>query len=331
MSGSGRRRFADLTIEWDRGDLALDPFGPILPLEVERPPASDHETPADIVIEGRAVSQATPSPAEHGAEPVLYHGSTQCFRRGQELILWDRASTLTIGGDGQHILAHVHASSIEQPFHFSSVTVMMAVLLALRSHGYFHLHAAGARWSDGQTWLVPGESSSGKSTLALSLFAAGASWLSDDALLLRPEREGVEAVGWARPIRMTTATAAAFPHLQPMLVRCAAGSDRDYEVDPREAFSGRALVAGGPPLTLGFPRIAGEPHTRVSELDRAEAFGRILHACAWVASEHLPGRAQQLELLGRLVDTARAFDVAVGSRVLTEPDAVVEVIRQRIG
>jgi hypothetical protein len=189
---------------------------------------------------------------------------------------------------------------------------------------------AGACWPDGETWLVPAESGGGKSTLALALFAAGARWLSDDALLLCARGTEVEAIGWARMIRMTSRTATAFPALAPLLTRCPEGSARDFEIDPRSAFPALGQASASSPLTLLFPHNAGTASSTVVPLYRAEAFGRVLHACAWVAAEHLPGRQQQLDLLARLVDRARAFEVAVGSRILTDPSAAVAELQLQL-
>jgi hypothetical protein len=325
-----RLRFAELEIAWDASTLALDPFGPVLPLVLEQAPSAAADTAPpepDLAIIATRAAEPVPSPATHGATPVLFHGKTQCFHHQGRLSLWDGASLLEISSDGRRIDAWVHDSSLERVFHFSSVSVMMALLLALRHRGMFHLHAAAARWPDGETWLIPGESSSGKSTLALALFDTGAAWLSDDALLLRPARGSLDVVGWARMIRMTQQTALAFPALTSELTRCPPGSARDFEVDPRRVFAGRGITSAGGPFTLIFPRIGDGADTSAIELSAADAFGRTLHACAWVASDLVPRRAEQLETLARLVDTARSFEVRVGSRILNDPAATAAEIR----
>jgi hypothetical protein len=327
-----RRRLADLEIAWDAGDLPIDPFAPVLPLPADGAEAEpDLQVAPAITVRAKLAARPAPSPAQHGATPVLYHGSTCCFATEVGLVVWDGASILRIARDGRDIEAEVHTASLARVFHFSSVTVMMTLLLALRHHGLFHLHAAGARWPEGVTWLVPGESSSGKSTLALAAFAAGAQWLSDDAVLLRSSRDTLEVVGWWRMIRMTAQTAAAFPALQPLLSACPQGSARDFEVDPRRAFPGHSLAQATSPLVLLFPRIGESLESRALALDHAEAFGRVLHACAWVASEHLPQRDHQLALLARLVGAAPAFELHAGARVLQSPLAAIAEIRACLG
>jgi hypothetical protein len=323
-----RRRWAGIEIAWDTGDLPVDPFAPVVPLELEEPDTTAAQIA--ITIAARLVAAPTPSPEDNGGVPVIFHGTTRCYACSAGLVIWNGASTLSISPDGSRITALVHPSSLERAFHFSSVTVMMTLLLALRHHGLFHLHAAAARWAHGATWLVPGESGSGKSTLALALFAAGAAWLSDDAVLLRAAGADVEVIGWSRMIRMTTRTANAFPALRPMLTPCPTGSARDFEVDPRRAFPARGVTRATRPLVLLYPRIAETAESRSAALDHAEAFGRILHACAWVASEHLPGRDEQLTLLARLVGAAPAFELQTGTHLLHDPTAAIAEIRAQL-
>jgi len=271
------------------------------------------------------------SPASRGATPVLYHAGTLCFLDASGFWLWDGASRVHVSGDGTAIEAEVHERSFEQsPAYYASVTIMMALLLALRAHGYFHVHACAATWPDGERWLLPAESNAGKSTFGLALFSAGASFLSDDALLLRGSGADVEAIGWPRPMRMTHATAAAFPALAALATPCPPGSARDLEVDPRVAFVGRGVSSMTSPFALLFPGISHQPVSRVRALDRADAFGRLLHACAWVASEHVPRRDDQLELMRRLVDASPAYEVAVGTGMLRDPLAELAAIRSQL-
>lgn len=335
-----KRRVLDgLELAWEHGDLSCDPFEPAMPLlletadlDAENSPEStpgsptagrdDGTAPApDIAIHAALAPEPLPSPAQQGGVDVLYHGGTRCFLLDESLVVWDGASTLRIAPDGKRIEARVHASSLESPFTFSSVAVTMTLLLALRQHGRFHLHAAAARLPGGETWVIPGDSGCGKSSLALALFCSGARWVGDDVLLLRSSGSGVEAAGWARKVRVSEATATAFPRLASLMAPCPPGRARRWEIDLRRAFPGCGLLSVRPPLKLVFPTVGREGSSTAKPLGRAEALGRILHACAWVASEHLPYGRAQLDLLGRLVDGARCYEVCLGRRLLEEPAA----------
>jgi hypothetical protein len=323
------RRFGELTIAWECRDLSFDVVAAALPLEL--PTLDEHHAPGSATITVRAWSVPEPieDPTARGATPLLFHVGTRCSFDPSGFFLWDGASRVRVARGGALIEAEVHERSFERSHaYFASVTMMMALQMALRAHGYFHVHACGATWPDGERWLLPAESDAGKSTLALSVCSSGATFLSDDALVLRRVGVDVEALGWLRPMRMTRATAAAFPGLMALATPCPAGSARDFEVDPRVAFPGRGIAAMPSPFTLLFPRIADQEVSSVRALDRAEAFGRLLHACAWVASEHVPRRDEQLDVLRRLVAQSRADELAAGTGLLRDPVAEVGVLRE---
>lgn len=326
-------RFAGLQIAWDARALPLDPFAAALPLAIA-PDAvvsgAFDAGPADVEILARPIDVPAPSPVARGAAPVLFHATTRCFALDGTFVVWDGASELRVSPDGRRIEAHVHASSLEVPFRFSAVTVMMALLLALRAHGLFHLHAGAARMRDGRTWILPGESGAGKSTLALALFTAGAEWLSDDGVLLRASGDEIELVGWTRMLQITNATAEAFPALRPLLGPAPAGSLRDWRLDPRRAFPGRGLATARAPFVLVFPSVGDAEASRVAHLARADALGRALHACAWVATDAHPRRAEQLALFARLVDESPAFDLVGGRGLLRAPEAWVAEIEREV-
>ena len=326
------RRLGELTIAWDCGELTFDVVAAALPLALSGQDAPDAAgSGPSITVQVRRALAPLESPANSGATPALYHTSTRCFLDASGFWLWDGASRVHVSRDGTAIEAEVHERSFEQsPAYFASVTVMMALMLALRAHGYFHVHACAARWPDGERWLLPAESNAGKSTLGLALFSSGAGFLSDDALLLRGSGTEVEAIGWPRPMRMTHATAAAFPALSALSTPCPPGSARDLEIDPRVAFAGRGVASMTGPFTLLFPGISQMPVSQVRALDRAEAFGRLLHACAWVVSEHVPRRDEQLELMRKLIDASPAYEVAAGTGMLRDPLAELAAIRAQL-
>ena len=69
-----------------------------------------------------------------------------------------------------------------------------SLLKLFRPLGLYSLHAAGLVTKGGLGLLVIGPSGSGKSTLAIGLIRHGWHYLSDDAVLLRSQAEGVEAL-----------------------------------------------------------------------------------------------------------------------------------------
>ena len=68
------------------------------------------------------------------------------------------------------------------------------LLKLLRPLGLYSLHAAGIVSNAGLGFLIIGPSGSGKSTLAIGLARQGWHYLSDDAVLLRPQGDAIEAL-----------------------------------------------------------------------------------------------------------------------------------------
>lgn len=320
--------FAGLRIVWDSSALPFDAIAPALPLPLD-PDAVPHastSTGADLTLSARRIHARAPSPSERGAVPVLYQASTRCFARDGELLLWDGASELRVSADGRSIEADVHDASLEVPFRFHAVTVRMALFLALRAHGLFHMHAGAARDASGRTWLVPGESGAGKSTLSLALFATGAEWLSDDAVLVRAVENDVEVCAWTRFLQVTAATADAYPALRSSCVPCPEGSGRDWRIDPRHAFPRRGLQTARGPFVIVFPAVGEGERSHLTPLSRAEALGRAMHAAAWVATDAHPQREAQLAALAGLVDRARSFELVGGREWLADPVAAASAL-----
>ncbi|MBI2170227.1 MAG: hypothetical protein HYU28_12135 [Actinobacteria bacterium] len=82
--------------------------------------------------------------------------------------------------------------------------------VSLREAGFAQVHAAGVVYRD-RGLLLLGQRAAGKSTLAMRLMAAGASWVGNDLVYVRPAGDGCEMI--------------AFPHM----TRLAAGTIRDND------------------------------------------------------------------------------------------------------
>jgi HprK-related kinase B len=84
------------------------------------------------------------------------------------------------------------------------------------STGYLLCHAAGIAHRDAGIGLC-GTSGAGKSTLALALISRGATFVSNDRLLLRRSRGGFEMCGVPKLPRVNPGTILGNEHLHPML------------------------------------------------------------------------------------------------------------------
>ena len=82
-----------------------------------------------------------------------------------------------------------------------------------------------------------------------------------------------------------------------------------------------------PRLVNAFGRLHGGNEARHLTAVEPAPSRRVDRLLGRGAARH---RGEQLQLLSHLIGGARAFDVAVGSRILSDPVAVIGEIRRRV-
>ncbi len=245
--------------------------------------------------------------------PAFFQGNVRGLERRGEFRLIAPAAEIAIAADGRHIEARVDAGTLNERG-FANTTLFIAIAIALRQRGLFHLHAGALVRGSGSRVLVMGDSGAGKSTVTLALLDAGSRHLGDDTLFLT-ERDGrPRLLAFARPFHLAPATAAAFPTL-PATSRDANGKS-EVAID---ALPGHAVDRMEAPDLILFPVVTREPVTRAVPLDAAEAFGHALRSSALVAVDGMTHKVEQLALLRALLAKGRAFELQLGADWLADP------------
>lgn len=264
-------------------------------------------------------------PAGAEGQPIFFHGIVQARALEGAIVLTDGRSIARVAAGGAHIDLAVSPRSLEDQHAFEHVLALLALVVALRWRGLFHLHAAVLA-SGGGAVVVAGPAGSGKSTLALALLEhAGLAYLGDDAAFLALRSGGPRLLAFPRPFHVGAAAARAFPRVSSLL-GADIGSGGKRRLDPGVAFPGRALAEAEAPRLVLLPVVSGRPTTRVSPVSRAAALGALIESSAMVAVDELPGAAGHLALLGAALDRAVAFSVELGTDMLQDPRAVVRAI-----
>jgi hypothetical protein len=199
---------------------------------------------------------------------------------------------------------------------------LFAFLLLLSGKGLYGLHAAGVSWDD-YGILLAGSSGSGKTTLACALVRTGWQYLSDDAVLLRGGRSGVEALALGRPFHCAAAMFRYFPEL-------ARGADMPAYgkrlVDVTAVYTGQAR-AGFRPQAILFPEISSAPASRLIPLDSTATLLRLLGEGAGLLHNR-DYMAAQMKILGELASVTRGFRLLHGADVHTSPSRISTLLRQ---
>lgn len=207
--------------------------------------------------------------------------------------------------------------------------LLMALAIALRALGCYHLHAAALVLPGLGTVLIPGTSGSGKSTLATVLLGQGASFLGDDTLFVRRKGEEIRLLALPRDFHLTgrLAEALGLPTSLFSGKVTLAGKGR---LDAQGRFPGRFIAEAAAPAFLLLPTISGEPSTRLEPVGPAAALGALLESSALVATRGLPGGPGHLPVLAGLADGARSFQAGLGLDLLADPAATASRILGRL-
>jgi hypothetical protein len=289
-------------------------------------PPDGADGPPDVSISVRASER--PVPHLDAGRPILFHGLLRGRELGGGVRLTDGTSAVEISGDGSAITGLVHApASGERPF--DHVLLVVALAVALRSHGLYHVHAATLVGPDGSTVLVPGSGGAGKTTLALALAAGGFVPCGDDVCFLTRRGGAAAVVPVPRAFHVAVRTARAFPQLARWLGVPVPSGKR--ELDLRGAFQGVRPATLSLPGALLFPAVAGGPRTDVAPRNPEAAFVGLLDSSALAVVDAMPGAAEHVALLGEIVRGGRSLDVTLGEDLLADPAQVAGRVAAALG
>lgn len=284
------------TLPADPGALLLAGF----------PPAEDWRRPALTIVLEAATG---PFPVLPGP-PLFTHGSVSVHLDGGLPVVAGPSSRFRVSARGDRIDGWLDPTAAARPREVAEGELMVALTLALRSHGLVHLHAAATVTPGGQVLLIAGTGGSGKSTLTAALVAAGHAYLGDDVVLVAP---GGVLFAFPRPFHLSPVSARA--------VGVEAGPPRKAtgkgDFDAGAAFPGRFRWFAQTPDRIVLPRIASRPTSALEPATRAEALGALLSLSAFAASA-LPGAVEQRARLAAVTDGALPVSVALGHDLLED-------------
>ena len=198
----------------------------------------------------------------------------------------------------------------------------------LRQRGLYGLHAASVVTDKRLGLLIVGESNSGKSTLAIGLIRRGWGYLSDDAILLRREKEAteVEALAFRKHFYIDADVAAAYEDLplgEEMLDNLGGRKRRVLieEVYPRQ-YVPRCI-----PRVLLISHIVPQAQSSLLPLDRVIALKHLLIQSGpqWFERGTME---RQLENLNKLMAQSAFYELRAGRDLYQNPLVLVRLLAQ---
>lgn len=191
---------------------------------------------------------------------------------------------------------------------------LLALLLLLRPHALYGLHASGVS-RNGRGLLFVGDSGCGKTTLTLACMRAGWCYISDDVLVLCRDEEGIAASAFRKGFSCDRELVQRFPELTLEAAATVAGG-RKRQFSPDLVFpdrlAGRSIVGG-----ICFPQVSSEPRTRMVSISETSAVVGMIRQSPGILTERESSRVQ-LDTLRQLAEQARAYKLVLGTDVFED-------------
>jgi hypothetical protein len=254
-----------------------------------------------------------------------FHG----FEHGEDFYLTEGASCWHLQLRQRRGEAWLAPNFAEQSPRLRRSFWAFGVLKLLRPLGWFSLHAAAVISPAGQAILIVGAPGSGKSTLALGLWRQGWGYVSDDALLLRLQQDGVEAVACRRDAYVDADAAAQYADLAwgAEVPDGAGGWKRRIHLGAADL---ERLVPRCKPQLVLFSRIVPASQSALRPLERASALRHLLGQSAPQLFDRQT-MAAQLTVLTHLVQQASANELHAGRDLYQQPLRLVDLLAEAEG
>lgn len=248
---------------------------------------------------------------------------------GENFYLTDGSSLLHLQPRQGRATACIASSFFTKPPLLQSNFWAFSLLKLLRPLGLYSLHAAAVVANEGLSLLIIGPSGSGKSTLAIGLIRRGWDYLSDDAVLLRSQVEGVEALALRKHVYVDAD--AAPPSVEIPLgeeVPDTAGRRR-RRVYLEDAYPGHH-VGRCLPRVLLFSRIVPQAQSSLLPLERVDALKHLLAESGPQLFDK-DTMTRHLEVLKKLLQQTAAYELRAGLDLYRDPMTLMRLLNEAEG
>jgi len=239
------------------------------------------------------------------------------LEKGDDFYLSDGSSLFHLQASRGQGEAQLAPSFFDKPSFLQRNFWAFGLLKLLRPIGIYCLHAAGVVSRKELGLLIIGESGGGKSTLAIGLIQQGWGYLSDDAVLLRLQPEGVEALAFRKHFYIDASTAKDYANLPLGEEVSDTAGRRKRRVRLDEAYPEQYVSECLPRLLL-FSQIVPHTQSALLPLDRLSALKNLL-AQSGPQLFDTGTMAQHLEVLKRLVQQTVPYELRAGRDLYRHP------------
>jgi hypothetical protein len=263
------------------------------------------------------------------AQPMPGLDGFRGLTEAHQCYLTDGDSLLRLQPEQGEGYAQLAPSFFTRPPRLQRAFWTYGLLKLLRPSGVYWLHAAGVVSPEGAGVLIVGPSGSGKSTLTIGLIRQGWSYLSDDALLLRLQPEGVAALAWRRHASVDANAASAYADL-PLGEETADPTGKPKRRVVIEAVYPARHRADCLPRVLLFPRIVPNVPSMLAPLAPPAALKQLLFESGPALFDHAT-MPQHLSVLTHLLRQATPYELRAGPDLHREPGRLSELLCEAEG
>ncbi|MBK9316178.1 MAG: hypothetical protein IPM55_18345 [Acidobacteria bacterium] len=267
----------------------------------------------------------------------LHSGAEQVSRTGQ-VELWRKETPdedlfffLTPGASYEiqplegRIRGFVAPDGIGSPHILANTWTLFPLLLALRSRGRYHLHAAAVLSPQNELWLICGPQRSGKTTLATALGLAGWSPIADDSVILREHGRGLSIEPLRKRFHVSRDLFELWSEHSPGREAAVYG-DR-FCLDGLERFSSLAAADQSYDRVYGIvlPEINGQQLSQLRPASIGEGLIGLAEESTFfpIWSDHV---RRHWELLSLAALRARSFRLSAGRDILDDPRRAADLL-----
>lgn len=227
-------------------------------------------------------------------------------------------------GTATATLPDVHAAPSEQRRSLLFHLIVLSLVILLRYRGWYALHAA-ALVRNGRGMLLVAGSGCGKSTVTLSLVRSGWKYVSDDTVLLRAERDHVQAHSFRRTCCVDPPTVAHFPELNAETRPASLSDAAKWQLDIESVYPDRFRDTCTP-CVLVLPSVVDVSYSSVEPTDNISALAAIAHQGGMFLTPDPDVAGDHLDTLGQLIGQSSAYRLHAGRDALEAPDTLPRLL-----
>lgn len=258
-----------------------------------------------------------------GEKALVQFANISCFKEGSLFSFHSK--------DGSFMQADVNAGRawgklsneiLGAPRYMFNDLFMAPLMEMLKQRGFYGLHAA-ALTKEGMCYMFPGDSGSGKTTIALGLVKKGFQYIADDKVLLKREDNGITALAFTRRFNIDPNISRYYPELGFLedLKPLPGTTKRAFDIS--KVYPGTFLSRCRPKFLIHLHRTS-ELRSRRTRLSPNESFVRLANKT--IPSLRKEITEKQLQLFADLARHTESYVLHIGEDLNGEPDRFIELL-----